>query len=36
MVHLFLWTALVPVKMMCRWVLALKYIVAIPEWFLNV
>ncbi len=36
MMHLFLWTALVPVKMVGRWVFALKYIIAIPEWFLNV
>ncbi len=36
MMHLFLWTVLVPVKMVCRWVFALKYIVGIPEWFFNV
>lgn len=36
MMHLFLWTALVPIKMACRWVFSLKYIVGIPEWFFNV
>ena len=36
MMHLFLWTALVPIKMVARWVFSLKYIVGIPEWFLNV
>jgi len=34
--HLFLWTALIPIKMGLRWTVALKYIVAIPEWFLNI
>jgi len=36
MMHLFLWTALVPIKMALRWTVNLKYIVGIPEWFLNV
>ena len=36
MMHLFLWTALVPIKMVARWTVDLKYIVGIPEWFLNV
>ena len=34
--HLFLWTALVPLKMILRWTIDLKYLVGIPEWFLNV
>jgi hypothetical protein len=34
--HLFLWTALVPLKMIMRWTIDLKYIIGIPEWFLNV
>jgi len=34
--HLFLWTALVPLKMVARWTIDLKYIIGIPEWFLNV
>ena len=34
--HLLLWTALVPMKMVLRWTINLKYIVGIPEWFLNV
>ena len=36
MMHLFLWTALIPIKMVLRWTVSLKYIVGIPEWFLNV
>jgi hypothetical protein len=36
MMHLFLWTALVPIKMGLRWTVSLKYIVGIPEWFLNI
>jgi len=36
LMHLFLWTALVPIKMVLRWTVSLKYIVGIPEWFLNV
>jgi hypothetical protein len=36
LMHLFLWTALVPFKMVARWTISLKYIVGIPEWFLNV
>jgi len=36
MMHLFLWAALVPIKMVLRWTLALKYIVGIPEAFFNV
>ena len=34
--HLMLWFALVPVKMLLRWTINLKYIVGIPEWFFNV
>jgi hypothetical protein len=36
MMHLFLWFALVPMKMVLRWVVNLKYIIGIPEWFFNV
>jgi hypothetical protein len=36
LMQLFLWTALVPLKMVLRWTVSLKYIVGIPEWFLNV
>ena len=32
----FFWTALIPIKMVLRWTVSLKYIVGIPEWFLNV
>ena len=34
--NLFLWMALLPLKMVLRWFLNLKYIVAIPEWFFNI
>jgi hypothetical protein len=34
--HLMLWFALMPVKMLLRWTVNLKYIVGIPEWFFNV
>lgn len=34
--NLFLWMALLPLKMVLRWSLSLKYIVAIPEWFFNI
>lgn len=34
--HLMLWFALIPVKMLLRWTVNLKYIVGIPEWFFNV
>lgn len=34
--QLFMWAALVPLKMVLRWTINLKYIVGIPEWFLNV
>ncbi|MCH7526025.1 MAG: cytochrome C [Planctomycetes bacterium] len=33
---LFLWMALVPIKMVLRWTINFKYIVAITEYFLNV
>ena len=36
MMHLFLWMALVPIKMVLRWTISLKYIIGIPEWFFNV
>ncbi len=36
MMHLFLWFALVPIKMVLRWTVNLKYIIGIPEWFFNV
>jgi len=34
--HLMLWFALLPIKMLLRWVFNLKYIVGIPEWFFNI
>ena len=34
--HLLLWFALLPLKMILRWTVNLKYIVGIPEWFFNV
>jgi hypothetical protein len=34
--HLLLWFGLIPVKMLLRWTINLKYIVSIPEWFFNV
>ncbi len=34
--HLMLWFALLPIKMILRWTINLKYIVGIPEWFFNV
>ena len=34
--NLALWMALLPLKMILRWLLGLKYIVAIPEWFFNI
>ena len=34
--HLLLWFVLMPVKMLLRWTVNLKYIVGIPEWFFNV
>jgi hypothetical protein len=36
LMQLALWMALVPIKMVFRWTLNLKYIVAITEWFFNV
>ncbi len=36
MMHLFLWTALVPIKMVLRWTVSLKYFVGLPEWFFNI
>jgi hypothetical protein len=35
MANLFLFMALLPVKMVLRWTLNLKYIISIPEFFLN-
>ena len=34
--HMLLWFGLIPVKMLLRWTVNLKYIVGIPEWFFNV
>lgn len=34
--HLFLWFLLIPIKMGLRWTVNLKYIVGLPEYFLNV
>jgi len=36
MMHMLLWFALIPIKMLLRWTINLKYIVGIPEWFFNV
>jgi hypothetical protein len=36
MAFLFLWMALVPIKMVLRWMFNFKYFVAITEYFLNV
>ena len=35
MANLMLFMASLPIKMVLRWVFNLKYIIAIPEWFLN-
>jgi hypothetical protein len=34
--QLFLWMAALPIKMVLRWTINLKYIVAIPEYFFNI
>jgi hypothetical protein len=34
--NLMLWMAALPIKMVLRWAINLKYIVAIPEWFFNI
>ncbi len=34
--HMFLWFVLLPIKMGLRWTVSLKYIVGLPEYFLNV
>jgi hypothetical protein len=34
--HLLLWFGLLPLKMLLRWTVNLKYFVGIPEWFFNV
>ena len=34
--HLLLWFGLMPIKMAARWILNLKYIIGIPEYFFNV
>jgi hypothetical protein len=36
MMHLLLWFGLIPIKMLLRWTVNLKYIVGIPEWFFNI
>jgi hypothetical protein len=36
MMHLFLWFALIPIKMILRWTINLKYFVGIPEFFFNI
>jgi hypothetical protein len=36
MMQLFLWFALVPIKMVLRWTVDLKYLIGIPEYFFNV
>jgi hypothetical protein len=35
MANLMLFMAALPIKMVLRWSVNMKYIVAIPEWFLN-
>jgi hypothetical protein len=35
MANLLLFMALLPIKMILRWTLNLKYIISIPEYFLN-
>ncbi|MBL4888827.1 MAG: hypothetical protein JKX97_02260, partial [Candidatus Lindowbacteria bacterium] len=34
--QLLLWMALIPIKMVLRWVITLKYILYIPEYFFNI
>ena len=34
--NLLLWMAALPIKMLLRWTVNLKYIVGIPEWFFNI
>ena len=34
--NLLLWMAVLPIKMVLRWTMSLKYIVGIPEWFFNI
>ena len=34
--QLLLWFGLIPIKMILRWTVNLKYIIGIPEWFFNV
>ena len=34
--NLVLFMACLPIKMILRWTINLKYIVAIPEWFFNI
>jgi len=36
MMQLLLWFGLIPIKMLLRWTVSLKYIVGIPEWFFNI
>lgn len=36
MANLLLWMAALPIKMVLRWTVSLKYIVAIPEYFFNI
>jgi len=34
--HFLLWFGLLPIKMLLRWTVNLKYFVGIPEWFFNI
>ena len=34
--QLLLWFGLIPIKMLLRWTVSLKYFVGIPEWFFNI
>jgi len=36
MINLLLFMASLPIKMVLRWTLNLKYIIAIPEYFFNI
>ena len=35
MAQLLLWMALLPIKMLLRWTVDMKYFISIPEYFLN-
>jgi hypothetical protein len=35
MANLFLWMATLPIKMLARWTMDMKYFISIPEYFIN-